>query len=724
MQENLISDGIIINRCPVDGHSLAPVRVNSESEIKNAVVLARTAQEGWEAIGFEKRARLLKSAGKEMLKRRQELLELIHDEAGKTPAELLMSEAVGPLQTISDWIRVARPWLKPRKLPISPLAFPRKRGVIEMLPRGVIGIIAPWNYPLANFFKPVFAALLCGNAVVIKPSEFSPRTAIWFAKIMGNYLPPHVLGLVQGDRQVGQALVQSGVDAITFTGSYSSGKEVARTAAAQMIPCSVELGGKDAAIVIEDCVLDRTVAGIMHWALHNAGQACGDIERVYVENSIADRFVEMLVAAVSALRVHSGDPQTSDLGPSVHLGQLKIIEDHVADARAKGAKILCGGSPAATATGKGLWFEPTVLDHCDHSMRVMKEPTFGPVIPIVRVKDAEQGVILANDCEYGLNASIWSSNEKRAVSLGRRLQVGTVFINNHAFTGAIPAAPWTGVKKTGYGIANSIFGLQHYTRPRTLVVDRKKSADGWWLPMDTVAEELGHRLAQAQLGNLLAALKIPFLMSQRQKTVIAFVREGKRSQEPLKSSPQNGLKFWSKGKQRIESGAVNFKFLCIKLIKKTLPRLTQREIAWGQAAMGAIFSGAPPENLKPLSQEESKFFLTDMYNSSPFPVDFTMRIVLWVMGCSPIFFLRRWTTLDRLSISDQLRVIQKMDASDSYWVRQFCMLMKLNGGLSHVSTTRFQTAMRETTRRSRSEKLGLDRISSTPPQPVRPEMEL
>lgn len=683
MQESL-TNKVLRNQCPVDLHFLRPVRAHTEAEVVATVQRARQAQKVWAALSFEERSRRMKRAGKRMLERRQEVLELIHDEAGKTPGELLMSEAVGPLQYISDWTKVARPWLKPKKLPISFLAFPRKKGVIEMLPRGVVGIISPWNYPLANFFKPVFAALLCGNAVVIKPSEFSPLTAEWFVKRMEEFLPSGVLTLAQGDRQIGRALVQSGIDAVTFTGSFQSGREVAKLAAEQMIPCSVELGGKDAALVFADCDLDRTVAGVMHWALHNAGQACGDIERVYLEEgpngSFADKFIAQLARAVSALRVHSGDPQHSDVGPTVHSAQLKIIEEHVADAVSKGAKIVCGGK----RTGKGLWFEPTVLDHCTQSMKVMQEPTFGPIIPIVRVKDANEAIRLSNDCGYGLNASVWSGNERKATQIARELEVGTAFVNNHAFTGAIPAAPWTGVKKTGYGIANSVFGLQHYTRPRTLVVDRKKTADGWWLPMDANAEDLGQRLALAQIGKLLAAVKIPFLMNRRERTVIDYVRNPQHVSDKvshLKSARTvSGPRFWG------------------RLFRPFLTKLSDRELRIAQAAMAAIYSVGPnpaPQAalFPPLSQKESAEFILDLYRSMPFPANLGLRATFWVIGFSPVLYLRRFTFFDRLSAEDQFSILKRIDGSRNYMVQQISLLIKMNGSLSHVSTSRFAGVM-------------------------------
>jgi acyl-CoA reductase-like NAD-dependent aldehyde dehydrogenase len=507
------------NHCPVDLRALAPEPVTRD--VAGKVLEARTAQRGWEALGFDARAAMLEAAAKLILERREQVLQLLHDETGKTPGDVLMGEALGALQFLRDYVDVARPYLMPRKLPFSPIAFPGKSGQVELIARGVVAIITPWNFPLATFFRPVFAALLCGNTVVLKPSELSPRMGAWFGRVLAETLPPRVLVVVQGGPEVGMELVRSQVDAVTFTGSTASGLQVARACAERLIPVSLELGGKDAAIVLRDCRFDRTIAGVMYWALTNAGQSCGAIERVFVEDPIADRFVEGLKTAVSRLRV-TGDPKTSDIGPLSNARQLEIVDAHVTDAIARGAVLVCGGR----RTGQGYWYEPTVLDRCTTDMLVMREPTFGPVIPVCRVPNAEAAVHATNASSYGLTASVWSQNIERAEAFARRLAVGTAYVNNHSFTGAMPAAPWTGVKSSGTGVASGVFALNHYTRPRTVVVDRNEGADAWWFPMDAALEELGTRLSDGLLGNALAALKVPVLLFRRQRAVLDFVRTG------------------------------------------------------------------------------------------------------------------------------------------------------------------------------------------------------
>ena len=514
------------NQCPVDLHDLPPVLVTQDLEAR--VLEARTAQPAWEALGFDARAAMLERAAKLILERRTQVVELLHEECGKTPGDVLMGEALGALQFLRDYIKIARPYLKPRKLPFDAIAFPGKHGHIDLVARGVVGVITPWNFPLAAFFRPVFGALLSGNTVVLKPSELSPRMGAWFGRVLAETLPRNVLVVVQGGPDVGAALVRSVVDAVTFTGSTASGREVAKVCAERLIPVSLELGGKDAAIVLSDCLFDRTVAGVMYWSLTNAGQSCGAIERVFVEDPIADRFVDALQASVSRLRV-TGDPKTSDIGPLSNARQLAVVEAHVEDAIKRGAVLRCGGR----RTGKGHWFEPTVLDRCTPEMLVMREPTFGPVIPVCRVPNAEAALHAANASSYGLTASIWSANLPRAEAYARRLQVGTAYVNNHSFTGAMPAAPWTGVKNSGTGVASSVFALNHYTRPRSLVVDGNEGADAWWFPMDATLETLGERLSDALLGSPLAVLRVPALLLKRQRSVLDFVRSTPRPRSVL-----------------------------------------------------------------------------------------------------------------------------------------------------------------------------------------------
>ena len=518
----LLDDGNIGGVSPVDLAPLPTVQATRLQDVPAAVARARAAQPAWEALGFERRAALLKKAAKLLLERRGEAGRLITDEAGKLPAIAQLNEAIGPLEYVKGWTGVARAQLKPKKLPINPLAMPGKKARTELIPRGVVGVIAPWNYPLGVYFKPTLPALLCGNTVVLKPSEYAPRTGAWYAAVLAEVLPKDVVQVVQGGRDVGKALVEADIDALSFTGSPQGGRAVLKACAERMIPCSVELGGKDPAIVLADCDLDRTALGVFNWAMQNSGQDCGAVERVYVVDAIADRFVEALARVAAAAKV----PRTADeekdagIGPLSNAMQLGIVEDHVAEAVQKGAVVRAGGK----RSGRGYWFEPTVLDKCDHSMKVVADETFGPVVAVMRVKDVDEAVRLANDSRYGLNASIWTRDLAGAEQIARRLQCGTVFVNNHGLTGAMPFAPWTGVKDTGYGVANSEHALPTFTRPKTIFVDSSKDPDPWWVPSDALLADMAERLAKAQLGQVGAALKVPGIMRARKKRLLALVR--------------------------------------------------------------------------------------------------------------------------------------------------------------------------------------------------------
>lgn len=519
----VIQNGRIENVCPRDLHALPAIEVASEAEVQAAISKARAAHRVWAKMSFKDRSNALRDAAKRMLERRHEVVDLMYEESGKFTAEVLMGEALGPLEYINNWIKEVKPALQRQKLPVNPLAFPGKSGWIDFEPRGVIGIIAPWNFSLGYFFKPVFPALLAGNGVVIKPSEYSPRMGAWFVAAMAEFLPEGLIQCVQGGGEVGQALVRSGIDGLVFTGSISTGKKVAKTAAEQLIPCSMELGGKDAALVLNDCNLERTVAGVLNWSMHNAGQECGSIERVYVQSEVADKFVEMLTDAVRRLRAEPRADGQVDVGPLGTEQQLDTVNEQVKEAVASGAKLLVGGRPV----GHGLWFQPTVLDYCQQSMRIMQEETFGPVITLIRVGSVDQAIEMANDSIYGLCASVWSEDIARATLVCERLEAGTTFINNHGLTGAMAFAPWSGVKQTGYGISNSRYSMPTFIRPKTYFIDKNTAPDFFWYPVDDMLVDIAERLADAQLGKILGAIKVPLLMKKRVEKIRAFVRGSK-----------------------------------------------------------------------------------------------------------------------------------------------------------------------------------------------------
>jgi acyl-CoA reductase-like NAD-dependent aldehyde dehydrogenase len=286
-------------------------------------------------------------------------------------------------------------------------------------------------------------------------------------------LPKDVFSIVQGGGDVGAALCRSKVDLVVFTGSVRTGRAVALVCAERLIPCSLELGGKDAAIVLADANLERAANGIVWGALTNAGQNCAAIERVYVEKSIAKDLIDKIESIAKSLRT------PDEVGPLSTEAQRATVEAHVKEAKEAGAKIVTGGK----RTDEGLGYEPTVLRVESDELDLMREETFGPVLPIRVIDSVDEAIRLANDSKYGLTASIWTRNVRRAEEIASKLRAGVVTINNHAFTGALPAAPWSGIGETGYGITNSPLALEALTRPRFVLVDRSgASREMWWYP--------------------------------------------------------------------------------------------------------------------------------------------------------------------------------------------------------------------------------------------------
>ncbi|MBI2375364.1 MAG: aldehyde dehydrogenase family protein [Deltaproteobacteria bacterium] len=501
---------------PATGAALEPIAATPLSEVAEVVARARRAQPGWGKASLEDRSERAIELSRRILERRSEIVKLLSDETGRDETECLMSEVASAMEYAKAAVKVARKALAKELLDISALDYPGKSGFIEAVPRGVIGIIAPWNYPLGNFMKSIFPALLSGNAVVLKPSEHTPRSGAWLRAICESVFPRDLVGLVVGRGDAGELLARQ-VDAIVFTGSVRTGKRVALIAAERLIPCSLELGGKDAAIVLEDCDLPRTLAGVLQWGMHNAGQNCAGIERVYVVEPIADRFVTRLGEMAKQLRVAPGEGPT-DLGPLQNEAQLSIVERHVAEAIQKGATLVVGGKP----TGRGLGYEPTILDRCNEDMAVVREETFGPVLAVCRVKDAEEAIRRANDSSYGLNGSVWTKDLARGLELARRLEVGVSLVNNHSICGIMADAAWTGTKDTGPGIAASRFAYSNFVRRRTVLIDKAKAPDPWWMPASPELAAFGAALVQRSIGSKLGALaKLAGLVGKRTKTIQA-----------------------------------------------------------------------------------------------------------------------------------------------------------------------------------------------------------
>jgi acyl-CoA reductase-like NAD-dependent aldehyde dehydrogenase len=478
-------------KSPLDGSPLPPVEATAPASVAAAVARAREAQRAWAEVPLRDRIARIARIKKTLLSRAEEIAEVLHRECGKPVEEAALAEILPNADLIDYWTSSIEELLEGTTIEFDPLAYPGKIGRIHKDPRGVVALITPFNYPVAIPLRALIPALLAGDAVVFKPSEITPRAGALVASLFADALPPGVLEIVQGGADVGAALVADDVDLVVFTGSVATGRRVAVACAERLIPCSLELGGKDAAIVLKDCNVERTARGIVWGAFTNAGQNCASIERVYVERPIADTLIERIVAVTKELR------PGIDTTVLTTAAQCAIVRRHLEDAIAHGAEVLTGGAPAAGS----LAFPPTVVKLAGDDTTLMREETFGPILPIVVVDGEQDALSRANASRFGLTTSLWTRRINHAHDLARQLRSGVVTINNHGFTAALPAVPWTGTGDTGSGVTNSPHALAELTRTRFVLEDRSAAKrELWWYPYTPVLRTIAFAMARARGG--------------------------------------------------------------------------------------------------------------------------------------------------------------------------------------------------------------------------------
>lgn len=452
---------------PLTGRVIDRVPEHTPEEVTAAVAEARAAQPAWEAMGVKRRLHLLRRWADLVYAERKAAIEIIRAETGKTEPqaheEIIVIDA-----SVAYYYYTAAALLQPQtRRSLLPLL---QKARVYYKPYGVVGVISPWNFPFLLAFLDLIPALIAGNTVVLKPSEVTPLSAHWGAEMMYRAGIPHnVVQVVNGAGAVGAALVDT-VDYVMFTGSTAVGRKIAARAGERLIPCSMELGGKDPAIILKDADLDQAAKGLLLSALAGAGQICISTERVYVEKPIYDAFLERLRWHIERFRVGPGDDLDTHMGSLTNERELRRVEAHIADAVAKGAKVIFGGRRRPDLGP--LFFEPTILVDVDHSMLVMQEETFGPLIPIMKVKDAEEAVRLANDNAYGLSGLIYTRDLRRAEALAKRLRSGDVAINRPQWVWGTLAAPMGGAKPaSGIGRRNGPEGLMRFVQPQSIVID-------------------------------------------------------------------------------------------------------------------------------------------------------------------------------------------------------------------------------------------------------------
>jgi len=460
---------------PATREKIGAVAVDTAEEVAAAAARARKAARIWAAVPMAQRAAALLAARDTFDDHREELVELLCRENGKPRLEALTELAyVGDMLTFYG--KRGRKFLAPHR--VTPHLMLNKRVTIHYQPRGVVGFITPWNFPLILTVGEAVPALVAGNAVIIKPSEWTPLIAkrgveLLRASLTAQGFPADLVQVVNGYGETGAALVDE-VDMISFTGSTATGRRVAVRAAERLIPCSLELGGKDPMIVLRDADLERAANAAVWGAFTNSGQVCISVERVYVERPVAERFIDLVVAKTKTLRqgfdageVDSG--QRVDVGAMTWPRQIETVSAHVDEARQRGAHVLTGGRRNPDLAGQ--YYEPTVLANVDHSMRVMTEETFGPVLPIMVVRDQAEALRLANDSRYALNASVWTGDRREGERLAASVEAGITCVNDVIVGFAITDAPSGGLKESGLGKRHGAEGIRRFCHQQVIITD-------------------------------------------------------------------------------------------------------------------------------------------------------------------------------------------------------------------------------------------------------------
>jgi len=457
-------------RSPVTLEPIGELECANAENVSQAVAKAREVQPAWEALSFKERAAYMRKTLEVVVDRQEEIMDTVVRETGKTRTEAFSMEVFSSCDSLCYYAKNTAKFLKTEKRRIHGVVGLAKRLKVVYRPLGVIGIITPWNGPFVLALNQAVQALMAGNAVVIKGSEVTPYSTKLVEDIFHQAgLPEGLLQVLMGDGQTGALLTEADVDKISFTGSVSTGRKVAETCGRRLIPCTLELGGKDAMIVCADANLERAAAGAVIGSCMNTGHYCCGTERIYVVEEIYDEFVRKVTELTAKLRQGSGDAE-EDVGAVFWDRQMQIIENHVEDATKKGAKVHVGGKRNPDL--QGLYYLPTVITDVNHEMKIMQEETFGPILCVMKVKDEEEALRLANDSEYGLNGNVWTSNKRKGFDLARRIDTGAVCINDMALTYGVPAAPFGGRKQSGVGQVNGAVGVRGYCHAMPIISDK------------------------------------------------------------------------------------------------------------------------------------------------------------------------------------------------------------------------------------------------------------
>lgn len=466
---------------PGTGKFLGSVPVTQAPEVSRVVERVRAGLARWQGFTVHERGvRVLKA--RDLIRQDiDELAKLISHENGKPIIEAISHDLLPAMDLMTYFAKKTEGLLRKEHLRLGKWAFMGHQSYLEFEPWGVVGVISPWNFPFSIPMGGVVMALMVGNGVVLKPSEYTPLVGQRLVELLWNAgIPEDVLQAIHGDGRVGAALIDGGVNKIVFTGSVPTGKKIMAQAANRLIPTTLELGGKDPMIVTPDADLDMASSATVWGAFCNSGQVCASIERVYVHESIAKPFIDLVVKKTRKLRQGRGDTDV-DIGAMTAEMQINKVEQQVAEAVERGAVILTGGERNREC-GAGNFYKPTVLTGVDHSFSIVRDESFGPVLPIMTYQHEAEAIEKANDSLYALNAYIWTGNIGRAKGMASKIVAGTVNINESVFSYALPQTPWGGPKESGIGRTHGALGLLDMVNVRHVHVNRlaSKRNNFWW----------------------------------------------------------------------------------------------------------------------------------------------------------------------------------------------------------------------------------------------------
>lgn len=472
-------------RCPATDEILGYSPLHSEENLKEAIQKARTAQKEWAGFPVKERARRILKIRTYLVEHCDDLSEIISRDNGKTRNDAMVAEISPAIMGVNYYCKMAGHFLRDKSLSPGHLLTANKRSRIVRVPWGVVAVLSPWNYPFSIAFSEVIMALLAGNAVILKTATQTQLVGMAIKDCIDSAgLPDGVFTFINlPGSQAGDLLLENGVDKLFFTGSVPIGQYLMRKAADTLTPLSLELGGNDAMLVCEDADLDRAVMGAIWGGFSNAGQSCGGIERVYVHETVYEPFMQQLKTKVESLRVGFGMDFTMDMGAMTTVSQIKTVQAHIDDALSKGA-VIYAQSKVPDDPNLNNFLPATVLSNVNHDMQVMREETFGPVIAVMKVKNMDEAVRLANDSDLGLSASVWTRNNARGEKIARQIEAGAVNINDHLMSHGMAETPWGGFKKSSIGRTHGSIGFEEMTQPQVIIKDIMPGVkrELWWPP--------------------------------------------------------------------------------------------------------------------------------------------------------------------------------------------------------------------------------------------------